>query len=110
MKSKQAILAAVLVVAGGTFTAQAAEEGNAERGHTFAQANCARCHAVGLDGASPLPQAPPFRFLANRWQPENLAEALAEGIRVGHSPMPEFVLEPEQIDDFIAYFQVLRGE
>ena len=107
---KQAIMALVLVVAGGAFAAQAAEPGNAGRGHAFAEANCSRCHAVGLDGTSPQPQAPLFRDLATRWPPENLAEALAEGIVVGHSPMPEFVLEPDQIDDFIAYFKVLRGE
>lgn len=107
---KQAVLALSLALAAGAFSARAAEPGNAERGHAFAEANCARCHAVGLDGASPLAKAPPFRALATRWPPENLAEALAEGIRVGHSPMPEFVLEPEQIDDFIAYLEVLTNE
>ena len=63
-----------------------------------------------LDGASPLAEAPPFRIVATRWPPENLAESLAEGIRVGHTPMPEFVLDPDQIDDFIAYLEVLTNE
>ncbi|MDA0704467.1 MAG: cytochrome c [Proteobacteria bacterium] len=107
---KQTILALAFVMAGGAFAAQAAEKGNAERGHAFAEANCARCHAVALDGASPLAEAPPFRIVATRWPPENLAEALAEGIRVGHTPMPEFVLDPDQIDDFIAYLEVLTNE
>jgi mono/diheme cytochrome c family protein len=33
-------------------------------------------------------------------------QALAEGIRVAH-PMPEFRLEPNQIDDLIAYLKSL---
>ncbi|MBT5413578.1 MAG: cytochrome c [Rhodospirillaceae bacterium] len=107
---KSSFLALVLAMAVMGSHAQAAEEGDPARGHAFAKANCARCHAVGLKGASPLPEAPPFRTLPAKWPPENLAEALAEGIMVGHTSMPEFTLEPEEIDDFIAYLNVLGGE
>jgi len=37
-----------------------------------------------------------------------LEEALAEGIFTGHPAMPEFVLEPEHIGDFIAFLKSLE--
>ena len=39
---------------------------------------------------------------------ENLVEALAEGIRTAHRAMPEFALDPHQIDDLIAYLKSLE--
>jgi cytochrome c len=79
----------------------------AERGQALAQANCARCHAIGPTGESPLSKAPPFRILHRRYPVENLAEGFAEGIKVAH-PMPEFRLQPGQIDDLIAYLKSLE--
>jgi mono/diheme cytochrome c family protein len=94
-----------------SFAQQVAEPGDVTRGRAFAQSHCAACHAIGLEGASPYAPAPPFRTLHLRYPVENLAEALAEGIGVGHRgerQMPEFVLEPEEIDDFLAYLKSLE--
>lgn len=82
--------------------------GDAKRGQAFAKENCGRCHAIGPVSASPHKKAPPFRVVARRGDPADLEEALAEGIVVGHRDMPEFVLSPAQIDDFIAYLRRLR--
>lgn len=83
-----------------------------ERGKQFVDKNCATCHAVGLDGPSPDASAPPFRTLHERYDVGDLAEAFAEGIIVPHKgggrPMPEFTLEPQQIDDLIAYLRSLE--
>jgi cytochrome c len=68
----------------------------------------ARCHAVGRAGDSPLRITPPFRTLHTRYPVENLAEALAEGITVGHPAMPEFRLDPDQIENLIAYLKTLE--
>src|SRR5262245_28769818 len=68
-----------------------------ERGRAFAQKNCATCHAIGRTGPSPYERAPPFRTLHERYDVEGLAEALAEGIVVGHTgarQMPQFALSP----------------
>jgi mono/diheme cytochrome c family protein len=78
-----------------------------EKGRAFVQANCARCHAIGLDDASPHAKAPPFRVVVERYPSENLAEALAEGIVSGHPDMPVFVLKPEEIEAFLAYLDSL---
>lgn len=81
-----------------------------ERGRAIAEKNCSRCHAVGTTGESPLKPAPPFRDLPQRYPVENLAEALAEGIVTGHSAMPEFTFQPDEIDALLMYIASLgRG-
>jgi len=79
-------------------------------GKSIAQANCARCHAIGLDDESVLDPAPAFRTLTERYPVEALAEALAEGIYVGHEEMPEFVFEPKEIGDLLGYIDWLGRE
>ncbi len=79
-----------------------------QRGFMIAQLNCSRCHAVGMTGKSPNPLSPPFRELGERYDPDMLQEALAEGILTGHPEMPEFKLGPEQIDDLIAYLKSIQ--
>jgi mono/diheme cytochrome c family protein len=100
------VLAAAIVSA--VAVPAAAQSGRAQRGLTFVQTHCAGCHAIGRAGDSPLAIAPPFRTLHTRYPVENLAEAFAEGITTGHPSMPEFVLDPAQINDVIAYLQTLR--
>ena len=56
--------------------------------------NCSRCHAIGKEGNSTHPEAPPFRTLSSRYPIEDLAESLAEGIVSGHPDMPIFVFSP----------------
>jgi mono/diheme cytochrome c family protein len=79
-----------------------------QRGKTFALTNCARCHSIDRVTRSPLKIAPPFRTLHLRYPIETLEEALAEGIVTGHPSMPQFVLEPDQIRDFLAYLKTLE--
>jgi cytochrome c len=98
-----AALAAFLIWACAT----EAQEPTIQRGRAFAQANCARCHAIGRSGESPLPKAPPFRNLHERYPVEDLEESLAEGIRTGHPAMPEFALDKHQIRDLISYLKSL---
>lgn len=77
-------------------------------GRAIALNNCARCHAVERTGNSPVREAPPFRRLHERYPVDMLAEALAEGITVGHPDMPRFELEPPQIEALIAYLKSLE--
>jgi len=86
----------------------AAWEARVERGRALARSECARCHAVGRTGASPLRQAPPFRTLHKRYPVDDLAEALTEGIRTGHPSMPEFRFDPDQAEALIAYLKTLE--
>ena len=86
-------------------------QGSIARGRAFAQTNCSTCHAIDATGDSPYAPAPPFRELSRNYPVENLAEALAEGIDVGHTgevQMPEFTLTPVQIDEFLDYLASLQ--
>jgi cytochrome c len=80
----------------------------AQRGLVFVRTHCAHCHAIGRVGGSPLPMAPQFRTLHNRYPVESLQESLAEGIITGHPSMPEFRLDPGQVADVIAYLKSLE--
>jgi mono/diheme cytochrome c family protein len=79
-----------------------------QRGRTFAQTNCARCHSIDRVTPSPLKIAPPFRTLHKRYPVDTLAEAFAEGIYTGHPTMPVFQLDPGQISDLISYLKSLE--
>jgi mono/diheme cytochrome c family protein len=89
-------------------TAASAATPAERRGLGFAKSHCARCHAIGRTGSSRLEKAPPFRTLHQRYPIETLAEAFAEGIYTGHSKMPAFELEPDQINDLLSYLKSLE--
>ena len=94
-----------------TMTAQAAPthvSGDVTEGRRIAEVYCARCHAIGAEGESTHPLSPPFRTLSRAYPVNALQEAFAEGILVGHPDMPEFQLEPAQIDDLLAYIQSIQ--
>ena len=103
MKSALMVLALVMCCAHAAAAQDAAGAGKA-----IAEEKCARCHAIGKTGTSPLAQAPLFRDVVKRYPVDNLAEALAEGITVGHEAMPEFELSPEQIADLLNYLATLQ--
>lgn len=98
------------IVASAVLCASAASalDPAAQRGLTFAQTNCAICHAVGPVGASPLPIAPPFRTLHESYPVEQLEEAFAEGVVTGHPSMPQYQLDIAEIADLIAYLKSLE--
>lgn len=79
-----------------------------QRGLRFVRTHCASCHAVDKVSPSPLRAAPPFRDLHKSYPVENLQEALGEGIVTGHPSMPEFQLDPGQVNDVIAYLKSLE--
>ena len=81
---------------------------DARKGARLAQEKCGACHATGMKGTSPDLKAPTFRRIANQWPPEQLQEALAEGIVTGHNAMPEFTFSTRQIDDLLDHLNRLR--
>jgi cytochrome c len=77
------------------------------KGRAIIEANCARCHAIGKGDTSQHREAPPFRVVVTRYAPDDLAEALAEGIMSGHPDMPQFVFQPAEIEALVAYLNTL---
>ncbi|MFO1091511.1 MAG: cytochrome c [Hyphomicrobiales bacterium] len=74
-----------------------------ERGREIAQAMCARCHAIGTEGASTNPNAPPFREMFERLPQEGVEDTILEGILLGHPPMPKIEFTNEQASDLVTY-------
>jgi mono/diheme cytochrome c family protein len=101
-------VAALLVLPSAPARGTAVLDPAAQRGLVLVQTNCARCHAVGRTGASPLKIAPPLRTLHLHYPVEDLQEPLAEGIVTGHPTMPEFRFDPGQVGDVIAYLKSLE--
>jgi mono/diheme cytochrome c family protein len=85
----------------------AVDESLVHDGRAIAEAQCARCHAVGEYGDSPNPAAPVFRTLLTRYRAEVLEEELINGIRVAH-PMPEFQFNPQGAEALIMYLQYIQ--
>lgn len=79
-----------------------------ETGRIIAERDCSSCHATGAEGESPLEGAPRWRDLHTRFDVDDLGEALAEGISVGHQGMPDNPYEPADVQALIAYLKSLE--
>ncbi|MBL8549090.1 MAG: cytochrome c [Hyphomonadaceae bacterium] len=89
----------------------AADDGRAAlvaQGRALAETHCRTCHSIGPTGDSPYAEAPPLRTLSERYPVGMLEEAFAEGVLVGHPAMPEFQLEPAQIDALVAFLESIQ--
>jgi len=89
-------------------TSALAQQPDPAAGRSIVVRDCAACHAVDREGASPLAKAPAFRNLHLKYQVEDLAESLAEGIMAGHPAMPSKPYEPVEVDAMIAYLRSLQ--
>ncbi len=105
--------AGALIVLGLSLAAlpvAAAEKDLTDKGEMLVEKNCSRCHAIGREGASPHPEAPPFRTLSSRYPIDDLAESLAEGIVSGHPDMPIFVFGPTDVEAIITYLKSIQDQ
>jgi mono/diheme cytochrome c family protein len=105
-----ALVAAGLILGVWASPALAVEKDLTAKGELLVKENCARCHAVGTEGASPHPDAPPFRTLSSKYPVEDLAESLAEGIVSGHPDMPIFVFTPTDVAAIIDYLESIQDQ
>lgn len=113
--------ARTLILSAATLLSACAHDGDATRpasaqdwgtrvaeGRRIAEINCSTCHAIGRWGESRHPAAPQFRYLSRSYPVNELEEAFAEGILVGHPDMPEFRLEPAEIEALLTYIQSVQ--
>jgi mono/diheme cytochrome c family protein len=91
-------------------SASAASSADPARGRLLVQRYCAGCHAIGRTGDSTNPAAPAFRDLHQRYKVDDLAEALAEGILVGHPAMPEMNFPPADVKAILAYLRSIQTD
>jgi mono/diheme cytochrome c family protein len=105
MKHALAAMLAGALVLGSTLAR--AEEPTAEEGQGLAEANCATCHALGKEGASPLAAAPPFRDVAARYTTEELMDGFMDGLPVRHQDMPDWDMTEDQAIALSLYIMTL---
>jgi tetratricopeptide (TPR) repeat protein len=87
--------------------ADSEEFGDPRKGLAYAQKTCAQCHAVlRVQATSPNPKAPAFKTVANT--PGMNALALTVWLRTSHPTMPNLIIEPNDLDDVVAYIASLR--
>ena len=103
-----AALAALLIAGPALAQPPPDHQSSITRGEALVSQNCSMCHATGTSGDSPNPQAPHFRELGQRYPVQDLGEALAEGIIVGHGPMPELRFSSGDVTDIVAYLQSIQ--
>jgi cytochrome c len=89
---------ATVLVLGFVFAAPLAraEDPNAQEGRGLAEANCATCHSLEAEGASPFADAPPFRDVAKRYTESELMDGFMEGLPVRHEAMPDWNMTEDQ--------------
>jgi cytochrome c len=91
------VIAALLVLGLVTgSTVARAEDPTAEEGRGLAEANCATCHSLEAEGASPFAAAPPFRDVAKRYTEGELMDGFMEGLPVRHEAMPDWNMTEDQ--------------
>ncbi len=78
-------------------------------GKTILEQNCGRCHSLGAEGASPLPQAPPLREVYLKYPIDQLDEGFAEGMGSKHRDMPQIQFSPEQVAAILSYLGSITG-
>ena len=98
-------LAASMMIVG----ANAQEDGDIEKGLTYARATCVECHAIlPSQKASPIAQAPTFGAVADT--PGMTATALVVWFRTPHKSMPNLIIKGDDMANVIAYILSLRGK
>lgn len=89
-------------------TFQSNEAIELQLGGSLLEVHCSGCHAIGAEGASAHPEAPPFRTLHERYDVGDLEEALVEGLVSGHPDMPEYTFAPEEAVAIVRYLRSLE--
>lgn len=81
----------------------------AARGLNFARQNCASCHEIGFEGASPRALAPAFGQIRGRFSATGLERELEAVASVGHYDMKPVPIDPSDRRDVVAYIESLKG-
>lgn len=78
-------------------------------GKRLAEINCTRCHNIEAEGESPLTDAPPFREIAQNYDPEELVDGFMDGLAVRHPLMPDWEVTETQARELTAFVMSLAN-
>jgi mono/diheme cytochrome c family protein len=108
MRVKRITFLAVCSLFGGMASPAQTQTADADAGEAYAEKVCAQCHAIHRTGLSPEPKATPFRDVANT--PGMTGIALRVWLTTPHRTMPNIAIEPQDMDNVIAYILTLKDE
>jgi cytochrome c len=75
-------------------------------GKTLALQWCSDCHAVQLEQVSPNPEAPAFTAIAQ--EPSATEYSLRVFLKTTHKTMPNFKINPDDIENLVSYIRSLK--
>jgi mono/diheme cytochrome c family protein len=103
-------LCLALLVLCGSGSASHALNGEQQRGKALLQRLCSECHAVGVSGASPHPDAPPFRSFGDRkLYDDDFAQRLETGLSTIHKDMPTFHFNQHDAAAVLSYLRAIQS-
>lgn len=79
--------------------------GDAVEGRQVAEQLCSSCHALGQQGVSPNPAAPPFRIVLGKYDEASLVKDLDRAVGLSHLKMPTFHLGDGHAKDLVAFMR-----
>jgi len=100
------VIALLLIPLHGTGAQTARNAGSSPVGRQFVEAWCTECHSVERATAGTGQIAPDFTAIAE--QRSTTALSLRAFLQSDHKTMPNFILEPADAEDIIAYILSLR--
>jgi len=77
-------------------------------GKALLETMCARCHAVGKTGKSPLAEAPPFRAFGDKLYETDFGQRLQDGLTSIHPGMPTFRFGREDAEATVNYLKAIQ--
>ncbi len=80
----------------------------ARHGRALLKEFCARCHAIGKTGKSPMRGALPFRDLGHSFDLDQFPRRLERGISSSHPAMPEFKFSEDDARAVSAYLRSIQ--
>jgi mono/diheme cytochrome c family protein len=98
-------LGSVLILAAAVATIGEARA-DAGRGAALAERWCSQCHGVRPNEASAEPKTPSFSEIAA--EPSATEPSLRVFLRTPHPTMPNFILQPGDIDDLVNYILSMK--
>lgn len=101
-----ASIASLPIIIGASLASRAENsnpQADVSHGRDLARANCAKCHAVTIDGASPLHQAVPFWRMTIHRDVTTIERDLRNHTLPQNNVMPVFNLSAKQARDIAAW-------
>jgi mono/diheme cytochrome c family protein len=77
-------------------------------GQALLESMCARCHAIGTTGKSPLAEAPPFRNFGEKLYDTDFVQRLQDGLTTMHPGMPTFRFERGDAEAAVNYLKAIQ--